>query len=131
MTSKLLTLRGAPALSAFRIQKVRDQIDKALGGNAVLGSIVVEFVHFVSCAESLTATEQGVLDRLLEYGEAGSPVVSAGQLFLITPRPGTISPWSSKATDIAHNCGDYGIAFKGALFFHVHCTYCHDLITIY
>ncbi|MFT5484655.1 MAG: phosphoribosylformylglycinamidine synthase, partial [Halieaceae bacterium] len=105
MSSHLLTLRGAPALSAFRIQKIRDQIDQILGGKSGLGSIAVEFVHFVNCKKELTTIEQGILERLLEYGEASSAVVSKGQLFLVTPRPGTISPWASKATDIAHNCG--------------------------
>src|SRR5690606_24740892 len=45
------------------------------------------------------------LDKLLTYGPAIASHEPRGQLILVTPRPGTISPWSSKATDIARNCG--------------------------
>ena len=42
---------------------------------------------------------------MLKYGPNLSSYTPTGKLLLVTPRPGTISPWSSKATDIAHNCG--------------------------
>src|SRR5690606_15713922 len=48
---------------------------------------------------------QHTLDKLLTYGPAIASHEPRGQMLLVTPRPGTISPWSSKATDIAHNCG--------------------------
>ena len=41
----------------------------------------------------------------MRYGPMAQAVFASGQLLLVVPRPGTISPWSSKATDIAHNCG--------------------------
>ena len=41
----------------------------------------------------------------MQYGPMAQAVSASGQLLLVVPRPGTISPWSSKATDIAHNCG--------------------------
>ncbi len=44
-------------------------------------------------------------DRLLSYGPRDEGGDHAGELLLVVPRPGTISPWASKATDIAHNCG--------------------------
>ncbi len=46
-----------------------------------------------------------MLDRILCYGPMTSSETADGELMLVVPRPGTISPWSSKATDIAHNCG--------------------------
>ena len=46
-----------------------------------------------------------MLERLLRYGSAPADGEPRGELFLVVPRLGTISPWSSKATDIVHNCG--------------------------
>ncbi|MGD9842652.1 MAG: phosphoribosylformylglycinamidine synthase, partial [Steroidobacteraceae bacterium] len=54
----------------------------------------------------LSDTEQQVLRALLSYGpREGSESDNKGQLLLVLPRVGTISPWASKATDIAHVCG--------------------------
>ncbi|WP_348253370.1 hypothetical protein, partial [Salmonella enterica] len=53
----------------------------------------------------LNDSEQAQLTRLLQYGQALNSHTPAGKLLLVTPRPGTISPWSTKATDIAHHCG--------------------------
>ncbi len=105
MIRNLLTLPGAPALSAFRLRKVRDQITELLPGAEHLRSCTAQFFHFAKCSEPLSRGDQNVLEKLLQYGENVSDVDSAGELFLVVPRPGTISPWSSKATDIAHNCG--------------------------
>ncbi|TMX26083.1 phosphoribosylformylglycinamidine synthase, partial [Salmonella enterica subsp. enterica serovar Typhimurium] len=63
------------------------------------------YVHFADLNAPLNDSEQAQLTRLLQYGPALSSHTPAGKLLLVTPRPGTISPWSSKATDIAHNCG--------------------------
>ena len=52
----------------------------------------------------LDAAGRRLLERLLDYGSPPPPPAS-GTLFLVVPRLGTISPWSSKATDIARNCG--------------------------
>ncbi|KXI27849.1 phosphoribosylformylglycinamidine synthase [Paraglaciecola hydrolytica] len=98
----MLVLRGTPALSDFRI-------DKLLGQFASLSlpvkQIYAEFMHFVHLDGELSAPAQNVLEQLLTYGPEIQQHEPAGKLFLVTPRPGTISPWSSKASDIAHNCG--------------------------
>ncbi len=67
----------------------------------------------------MTAAERATLDRLLTYGPRGASNADAGELLLVLPRPGTISPWASKATDIAHNCGlpaveriERGVAYR-------------------
>ncbi|MFZ5755323.1 MAG: phosphoribosylformylglycinamidine synthase [Pseudomonadota bacterium] len=101
----MLILRGAPALSAFRLRKLLD----SLGGTPVTG-IAAFHVHLLD-SDPLTAEQQGVLDRLLSYGPAaGKQTEPAGSsLRLVVPRPGTISPWSSKATDILHHCGLTGV----------------------
>lgn len=98
----MLILRGAPALSDFRIQKLLDQC--AQSGLTISG-IYAEFMHFADVSSALTDAQQQTLNKLLTYGPAIASHEPRGQLVLVTPRPGTISPWSSKASDIAHNCG--------------------------
>ncbi|MCE2596740.1 phosphoribosylformylglycinamidine synthase [Motilimonas cestriensis] len=95
-------LRGAPALSAFRVsQLLKNCVDSQLP----VTNIYAEFMHFADVSASLTEAELSVLAKLLTYGPSIQEHEPTGQLVLITPRPGTISPWSSKATDIAKNCG--------------------------
>jgi len=67
--------------------------------------IAAEFWHFAHSERPLDAAEQGRLERLLTYGPAGDLASEEGTLLLVVPRVGTVSPWSSKATDIAHHCG--------------------------
>ena len=98
----MLILRGAPALSDFRLQKILNRLVPVAGPGV---RVSAEFVHFVDVDADLGDAAAGVLQRLLEYGPAHGEPGEDGQLFLVVPRPGTISPWSSKATDIAHNCG--------------------------
>ncbi|WNN47631.1 phosphoribosylformylglycinamidine synthase [Siccibacter colletis] len=95
-------LRGSPALSAFRINKL---LDRFTALNLPVTSVYAEYVHFADLNAPLSADEHSRLARLLQYGPSLSSHEPRGTLLLVTPRPGTISPWSSKATDIAHNCG--------------------------
>ncbi|MFC0711009.1 phosphoribosylformylglycinamidine synthase [Azorhizophilus paspali] len=98
----MLILRGAPALSSFRHGKLLDQLTQKV---PAVSGLYAEFAHFAEVSAALHGDEEKVLARLLEYGP-GVPVQEpAGRLFLVLPRFGTISPWSSKATDIARNCG--------------------------
>ncbi len=98
---QVLTLPGAVALSPFRIAKLLAGLPRPLA-DAI--TIDTRFVHFAAISAPLAAAETGVLEKLLTYGSAahGAP---RGTLLLVLPRFGTVSPWSSKATDIAHNCG--------------------------
>ncbi len=98
----MLILRGAPALSAFRHGKLLAQLTDKVP--AVRG-LYAEFAHFAEVSGTLGADEQQVLARLLKYGPSVPVQEPAGRLFLVIPRFGTISPWSSKASDIARNCG--------------------------
>jgi phosphoribosylformylglycinamidine synthase len=98
--SLILKLRGSPAVSAFRLDKLNTRlasIDRSLRVAAA------EFWHFADTARQLAAPERAVLDRLLTYGDAARP--ASGLVRLVVPRLGTISPWSSKATEIARSCG--------------------------
>jgi phosphoribosylformylglycinamidine synthase len=101
-------LLGASALSAFKLRKLQDTLRASL---PTVTQLSARFVHFVDAANPLTAAESDVLAGLLEYGEPYSgPGESGGAVQrLVVPRPGTISPWSSKASDILHNCGLTGV----------------------
>ncbi|MCU7554951.1 phosphoribosylformylglycinamidine synthase [Alteromonas sp. ASW11-19] len=98
----MLVLRGAPALSEFNQTKL---ISKLGQSGIPVKQIYAEYVHLVETRKNLSEHHQSVLDQLLTYGPSRTPQPAQGHLYFITPRPGTISPWSSKATDIAHNCG--------------------------
>ncbi len=103
--SVITALRGASALSLFRIQKLAQ---KATALGLPQAEIASEYWYFVSSPAPLDAAQTEKLQALLSAVRVDTP--AAGQsLFLITPRIGTISPWSSKATDIAHNCGLDGV----------------------
>lgn len=98
----MLELRGAPALSPFRSRKLHSRIQEMVPD---VTHVYAEFMHFVDLDDDLSDSEQAILDRLLTYGPSVEVEAQDGVLFLVVPRPGTLSPWSSKATDIARNCG--------------------------
>ena len=97
----MLILRGAPALSDFRVQKILARCQQA---QLPVTDVYAEFMHFADLTAELSADEQTKLEKLLTYGPTIAEHTPAGTLILVTPRPGTISPWASKATNIAHNC---------------------------
>ena len=96
----ILQLRGPRALSEFRLAKLVASLQKIDPG---VRSVAAEHRHFIESTGELTAAERSRLERLLDYGTA--PQEAKGDLYLVVPRIGTLSPWSSKATDIARNCG--------------------------
>ncbi|WP_189462160.1 phosphoribosylformylglycinamidine synthase [Jeongeupia chitinilytica] len=97
----VLQLRGGTALSAFRLDKLRS----ALADNGIQADLYAEFWHFAEVDAPLDDKEQATLARILHYGEPCEPAKAVGSLLLVLPRLGTISPWSSKASDIAVHCG--------------------------
>ncbi|MBK9616521.1 MAG: phosphoribosylformylglycinamidine synthase [Uliginosibacterium sp.] len=99
--SEILKLRGAPAFSAARLSRFTDAIRAA--ASAVRG-VCAEHWYFVEINAPLSDLERERLVDLLGAHPA-SPSLPVGTGLLVTPRLGTISPWSSKATDIARNCG--------------------------
>src|ERR1700734_1522973 len=98
--AELLSLRGRNALSPFRLQKLLASV-----ADTRVAAISAEYWHFVKTTAALDAAQRNVLDRLLTYGPRTAAVAGGGEWHVVIPRPGTISPWASKATDIAHNCG--------------------------
>jgi len=99
--ASILRLSGPLALSSFR----RDRLLRRLQAlNASVADVSARFVHFVAVEGDLAADDRQRLEGLLRYGDP-APEPQQGLELLVVPRLGTVSPWASKATDIAHNCG--------------------------
>ena len=98
----MLALPGGPARSAFRLAKL---LDAARDVAPSASGLQAHFVHLVDVDGELEEDERAVLDALLTYGPEPAPETVPRVDAVVVPRPGTISPWSSKATDIARGCG--------------------------
>ncbi len=98
----MLNLRGASARSAFRIEKLLLSIQKKV---PQVWRIDAEYAYFAHSSQAFEKEEISQLKQLLDDGLPIARQPFQGTFFLVVPRPGTISPWSSKATDIAHNSG--------------------------
>lgn len=106
--SVVLPLRGVTALSDFRVEKL---LQKAAALDLPEVKLSSEFWYFVGSEKALDAATVEKLQALLAAQSVEeTPEAREGlHLFLVTPRLGTISPWASKATNIAENCGLAGI----------------------
>ena len=101
MTLHQISFAGGNALSPFRAQ----QLQSALAAiHPKITGIAARFVHLVALDAAPTAAQQERLGALLTYGDPYEGP-EEGPLLVVTPRLGTVSPWASKATDIARNCG--------------------------
>ncbi|WP_027875017.1 phosphoribosylformylglycinamidine synthase [Spongiibacter marinus] len=100
----MLIVPGAAALSEFRIEKLLTTLRTAIPG---LRALSAQFVHLADVEGELSQEQQTILEQLLQYGPGSgeAPAELSGSEFFVVPRPGTISPWSSKASDIAHISG--------------------------
>jgi phosphoribosylformylglycinamidine synthase len=98
----MFSLLGAPALSQFRLDKLLSSLQAR---DARVSGVSSRFIHFADVSQSLDENELEVLGKLLTYGSRAHQHIDRGRQLLVTPRIGTISPWSSKATDIARVCG--------------------------
>lgn len=117
----MTTLAGGNALSSFRAQQLQPALEAI---HPKISGIAARFVHLVATDAAPTPAEQQRLAALLTYGDpyAGP---EEGAVLIVTPRLGTLSPWASKATDIARNCGiairrveritEYRISLKAGL----------------
>jgi phosphoribosylformylglycinamidine synthase len=97
----MLTLSGSQALSRFHQKKLLKMLQN-IDPNIV--NIQAQYVHFIDSKAELSQKAEKQLNQLLSYGESQSDT-NNGELILVIPRIGTISPWSSKATDIVQNSG--------------------------
>jgi len=104
----MIDVVGGSALSPGRLQKRLTAIRRTNPGARALNG---NYLHFADIDGTLTDDESRILHALLTYGprpvdeSAGRATVASGRRLMVVPRLGTISPWSSKATDIAHVCG--------------------------
>ncbi len=97
----MLRLAGPAAETIFRLNKLTEQLRLCTD---VISGVSVRFIHFIHEEKPLDNSEKKVLEALLTYGKVVDPFESDHEV-LVVPRVGTISPWASKATDIARNCG--------------------------
>ncbi|CAN7406572.1 phosphoribosylformylglycinamidine synthase [Massilia sp. LjRoot122] len=100
----MLILPGSNALSAFRSQRLLSQLQAVAPS---IAAVQARFFHFIDSSAALSTDDTERLTAMLTYGEPAAQTLYEGvtEEFFVIPRLGTISPWASKATDIAHNCG--------------------------
>ncbi len=100
----MLILPGSNALSVFRSQRLLNQLQAVA---PTIASVQARFYHFIDASTPLSTADTERLSAMLTYGEPVPETLYEGatEEFFVIPRLGTISPWASKATDIAHNCG--------------------------
>ena len=100
----MLILPGSNALSVFRSQRLLSQLQAAA---PAIAQVQARFYHFIDASAPLSTDDTQRLAAMLTYGEPVPETLYEGvtEEFFVIPRLGTISPWASKATDIAHNCG--------------------------
>ncbi|MEW6371472.1 MAG: phosphoribosylformylglycinamidine synthase [Pseudomonadota bacterium] len=117
----MLILPGSNALSVFRSQRLLNQLQAVA---PAIASVQARFYHFIDASAPLSTADTERLSAMLTYGEPVPETLYEGatEEFFVIPRLGTISPWASKATDIAHNCGmshvhriERGVAYKVVL----------------
>jgi phosphoribosylformylglycinamidine synthase len=117
----MLILPGSNALSAFRSQRLLTQLQTVA---PTIAAVQARFYHFIDASSPLSTADTERLAAMLTYGEPVPETRYEGvtEEFFVIPRLGTISPWASKATDIAHNCGmahihriERGVAFTVVL----------------
>ena len=102
-TSQHLThFEGGNALSAFRAQALLPRLQAVQGR---ISGIAARHVHWACSDTALAREDHDKLAGLLRYGDPYAGPAAEGVLIVVAPRLGTVSPWASKATDIAHNCG--------------------------
>ncbi len=97
----MLELAGQPALSDFRLAKLTRQLQRE---DERVKSVQARFSYFVHLNNPLSKEHRARLDALLLHGDAPGKIGKRARCVFVVPRPGTISPWSSKATDIAIAC---------------------------
>ncbi|HSG93408.1 MAG TPA: phosphoribosylformylglycinamidine synthase [Methylotenera sp.] len=101
-TPQMISLRGSAALSPFRIEKIQTKLDQVCPN---IGHVYAEFWHFAWVEGELTTPQKDTLNQILTYGPSMQTEELQGDLILVLPRVGTISPWASRATDIVKHCG--------------------------
>ena len=92
---------GIQALRNFKVKTLQEKLQSKLTN---LSLLCTEYIHFIESDTKLNSEDKSHLDKLLNYAPSINISNSIDNI-IVTPRHGTISPWSSKATDIVHLCG--------------------------
>ena len=101
MADLTIRLDGPGAVAAFRAERLLRRLAQV----APVTGLSARYRHFACLDRALSDDEGGVLAALLDYGASPPAIIPDAQVFVVVPRLGTISEWSSKATDIARRCG--------------------------
>ncbi len=101
----MMMLQGVRAFSAFRLDSLTETIAQVVSGQV---NVEAHFVYLLDLTEPLDEHRFARASALL--GATGLFQADHAQAFFVTPRKGTISPWSSKATDIFNNCSIHGVS---------------------
>ncbi|MBC7755277.1 MAG: phosphoribosylformylglycinamidine synthase [Bdellovibrio sp.] len=134
-TSQFLILRGSAALSQFRLEKLYQSLSQSAPN---ISHIVTEYMHFVFSETLLNNAQQNTLKQILTYGAHTDDALQANnhaaagdvqqKLALVIPRIGTISPWASRATNIANSCGlDSVLRIERGIAYYVQTNNCAPL----
>ncbi|MXY57555.1 MAG: phosphoribosylformylglycinamidine synthase [Gammaproteobacteria bacterium] len=103
MPLRVEILTGSPALSRARLAAKLAELRRL---DPRVGAVFAAYVHFLILRHELTGNDRATADALLTYGPRQNLPERVGEPFcVVAPRPGTVSPWSSKATDIFERCG--------------------------
>ncbi|MDO8774003.1 MAG: phosphoribosylformylglycinamidine synthase [Burkholderiaceae bacterium] len=104
MNLHISTFEGGSALSSFRINQLLPRLQAV---SDKISHVCARFVHVAATDTPADAALTARLQSLLTYGEPAEQVASSANVvqIIVAPRLGTVSPWASKASDIAHNCG--------------------------
>jgi len=106
VTLQTFILEGGNALTEFRIQQLLPKLQVHC---PEIKGLTGQYLHLVASQDPMDSVQKNVLSQLLTYGEPFESASAVGNqtchTFFVCPRLGTVSPWASKATDIAHNCG--------------------------
>ena len=118
----LMHFEGGDALPTFRAQALLARLQAVCPR---ITGVSARFVHWAAFDTPPAAADVDKLQALLNYGDAALPAREASERVVVMPRLGTVSPWASKATDIARNCGlvlhrvervtEYSLAIKSGL----------------
>jgi phosphoribosylformylglycinamidine synthase len=101
-SQEIVHIAGGPAYSKFRKEKLLGRLQKV---NGQIKDIHSEYIHIVWCEKKITGSEKVILEKILHYGPKAHSLKYKNNSIITIPRPGTISPWASRATDIANHCG--------------------------
>ena len=101
-SQEIIHIAGGPAYSKFRKEKLLGKLQTV---NSRIKDIHSEYIHIVWCEKKITGTEKAILEKILHYGPKARTLNFKHNSIITIPRPGTISPWASRATDIANHCG--------------------------